>query len=179
MVITLIGYRGSGKSTLAAPLAKELDWDWVDADVEIERAAGKSIREIFNDDGEPVFRDWERRVLGDLLSRDRLIVAAGGGAILDPETRRQMRAAGLVVWLRASLDTLAERILQDPATADRRPNLTAIGGREEIEVLLSEREPLYRESAHRVLDVDRKTPEELARTVADWAVSWESEGSAE
>ncbi len=179
MVITLIGYRGSGKSTLAAPLAKLLGWDWIDADVEIERAAGKSIRELFADDGEAVFRDWERRVLADLLSRDRSIIAAGGGAILNAETRARMRSAGLVVWLRASVGTLAERIFQDPTTTDRRPNLTAGGGRAEIETLLAEREPLYRECAHRVLDVDAKTPEELARTVADWAVSWEVEGSAE
>ncbi len=171
MVITLIGYRGSGKSTLAVPLAEMLQCDWVDADIEIERQAGKTIREIFAEDGEPVFRDWERQILAKLLTRSNLIIAAGGGAILDETTRNLMKKAGWVVWLRASLETLSERILQDPTTSERRPNLTRSGGRAEIETLLAQREPLYRASAHRVLDVDQTPPEELARTIADWVAS--------
>lgn len=175
MVITLIGYRGSGKSTLAAPLASRLDWDWIDADVEIERRAGKTIATIFAEDGEPAFRQLEREVLADLLSKNNLIIAAGGGAILDAETCRRMRNAGMVVWLRASLDTLTQRIFADPTTADRRPNLTATGGRAEVETVLKEREPLYRDCAHRILDVDSISPDELARTLADWAASWQAE----
>lgn len=175
MVITLIGYRGSGKTTLAAPLAERLEYAWVDADVEIERRAGKTIREIFAQEGEPAFRQWESDVLAELLDKDKLVIAAGGGAILNPGTCTRMRAAGLVVWLQASLETLSERILADPSTADRRPNLTAEGGRAEIARLLDEREPLYRNCAHRVLPVDHESPQDLARTIANWAVSWQSE----
>jgi shikimate kinase len=178
MVITLIGYRGSGKSTLAAPLATLLDCDWVDADVEIERRAGKSIREIFEADGEPAFRQWEREILAELLNQTDLIIAAGGGAILNAETRAKMRAAGLVVWLRASLETLTKRIHSDPTTTDRRPNLTSTGGPAEIDAVLAFREPLYLECAHRVLDVDAEPPEALARTIAQWAAQWQSEGPA-
>ncbi len=147
MVITLIGYRGSGKSTLAAPLANRLGWDWVDADVEIERQAGKTIAEIFREDGEAVFRGWEREILAELLTKNHRIIAAGGGAVLDPDTRAKMREAGLVVWLRASLKTLTERIAGDPTTGQRRPNLTSVGGSAEIETLLAQREPLYRACA--------------------------------
>lgn len=174
MVITLIGYRGSGKSTLAAPLASHLNWEWIDADVEIERRAGKTITTIFAEDGEPAFRQLEREVLADLLSKNDLIVAAGGGAILDSGTRERMRKSGLVVWLRASLETLVQRIYADPTTEDRRPNLTATGGRAEVESVLREREPLYRDCSHHVLDVDSSSPEELARTIADWAASWQA-----
>lgn len=176
MVITLIGYRGSGKSTLAVPLAKRLAWDWIDADVEIERRAGKSIREIFERDGEPVFRQWERDVIAELLTRPPLVLAAGGGAILDAETRAKMRNAGMVVWLRASIDTLLHRIETDPHTSGRRPNLTATGGREEVENLLARREPLYGECAHFVLDVENGTPEELAETVVEWWADWPVKG---
>jgi shikimate kinase len=176
MVITLIGYRGSGKTTLAAPLAKLLACDWVDADVEIERRAGKSIREIFEDDGEPAFRQWEREVIADLLLQPNLVLAAGGGAILDAETRRRMRNAGMVVWLRASLETLIQRIESDPTTTARRPQLTALGQRAEIESLLAKREPLYRECAHHMLDVERDSPEALAQMIADWAAAWQAEG---
>lgn len=179
MVITLIGYRGSGKSTVAVPLAERLGWDWVDADVEIERRAGKSIREIFSEAGESAFRRDEVDVLADLLRRDKLVIAAGGGAILNPETCTRMRNAGLVVWLKASIETLAERIIADPATAERRPNLTQTGGRKEIETLLAEREPLYLACAHRVLPVDDQSPEDLARTIAGWAASWQVEEPAE
>lgn len=179
MVITLIGYRGSGKSTVAAPLADRLGWGWVDADVEIERRAGRSIREIFAEEGEPVFRQMEVDVIADCLQRENLVIAAGGGAILNPQTRNRMRTAGLVVWLKASIDTLTERILADPTTADRRPNLTSGGGRDEIENLLAEREPLYVECAHRILTVEGQTPDELARTIALWAASWRVEDSTE
>lgn len=176
MVITLIGYRGSGKTTLAATLAKLLACDWVDADVEIERRAGKSIREIFEVEGEPAFRQWERDVIAELLTQSELVLAAGGGAVLDPKTRERMRNAGMVVWLRASLDILLKRIETDPSTTNRRPNLTPLGGRAEIENLLAQREPLYRECAHFMLDVEHGSPEALAQTIADWAAAWRAEG---
>lgn len=165
MVITLIGYRGSGKSTVAQPLAARLGWPMVDADAEIERAAGKSIREIFASGGEPQFRDIERRVISELLQRDRLVLSAGGGAILDADTRRHMRAAGPVVWLRASVDTLLRRIAADQATAERRPNLTAAGGRREIEELLARREPLYREAATIVIETDDLPAAEIVERI--------------
>ena len=102
MILTLIGTRGTGKSTVAPLLAERLGWDWIDADVELERRAGRSIREIFASDGEPVFRALERQNLLELLQRDRLVLAAGGGAILNADTRRDFRAAGPVVWLQAT-----------------------------------------------------------------------------
>lgn len=154
MVITLIGYRGSGKSTVAAPLAEQLGWSWVDADAELERRVGRSIREIFETDGEPAFRELERQVLTDLLSRRHLVVAAGGGAVLNAEMRRQMKSAGPVVWLQARVETLAQRIESDATTAERRPNLTARGGRDEIERVLAMREPFYQECATRTVAVD-------------------------
>lgn len=94
MTITLTGYRGTGKSSVAPLLADRLGWSWIDADAEIERRAGQSIRDIFAAGGEPEFRRQERAVMVDLLSRDRLVIASGGGAILNEQTRRDMRAAG-------------------------------------------------------------------------------------
>lgn len=154
MIITLIGYRGSGKSTVAAPLAERLGWSTADADAAIERLAGRTIREIFADGGEPRFRELERQVMAELLRSDRVVLSAGGGAVLNPETRREMRAAGPVIWLRASVETLQERIRSDATTAARRPNLTSGGGEAEIATLLARREPLYRETATLVIDTD-------------------------
>ena len=154
MVITLIGYRGSGKTTVARPLAERLGWNWVDADTVIEQTAGRTIREIFADQGEPAFRELERQVMAELLGRDRLVIAAGGGAILNPETRTRVLQAGPVIWLQASLSTLQARIQQDVTTAERRPNLTNTGGAAEIAQVLAVREPLYRECATLTLDTD-------------------------
>lgn len=161
MVITLIGYRGTGKTTVAVPLAERLGWKAIDADVEIERRAGKSIRRIFEEEGEPEFRRWERDVMADLLQQDRLIIAAGGGAILNAETRRGARRAGLVVWLRASVDAIERRMSEDGTTADRRPALTSASGRREIESVLALREPLYRECASLTIETDDLAPDEI------------------
>ncbi len=159
-LIILIGYRGTGKTTLAVPLAERLSWTAIDADVELERQAGRSIREIFDDGGEPEFRRLERETLVELLGRQQLVIAAGGGAILNPETRRDFRAAGPVVWLRASVDSIEQRLYGDATTTQRRPNLTASGGRQEIERLLADRDPLYRECA----TIDVATDEPLPAT---------------
>lgn len=165
MPLTLIGYRGSGKTSVAAPLAARLGWEWIDADVEIESRAGMSIREIFAAEGEAGFRRREREVLCELLAREKLVIAAGGGAALDPDNRRAMRAAGPVVWLRASAETLAGRIAADPTSAARRPNLTPLGGRAEIERLLAERESLYRDAATAAVDTEGLSPEEVVERI--------------
>ncbi len=165
MVITLIGYRGTGKSTLAAPLARRLGWDWLDADVELERRAGRSIKQIFDTDGEPEFRRLERELMAELLQQDRLVVAAGGGAILNEATRRDLKTSGPVIWLQASADIVERRLATDPTTGQRRPNLTAAGGREEIERLLTIREPLYHGCSTIIVAADSAAPEHLADEV--------------
>lgn len=165
MVISLIGYRGSGKSSVARPLAERMGWNWVDADSVIEQTAGRTIKEIFAVDGEPTFREWERRVMADLLARDRLVIAAGGGAILHPETRRLMRQSGPVVWLQASLETLHARIEEDVTTGQRRPNLTSQGGLAEIAQVLAIREPFYRECASLIVDTDTTAIPEIVEQI--------------
>ena len=165
MVITLIGYRGSGKSTVAMPLAAALGWDWVDADAVIETQAGKTIREIFQTEGEPSFRTWERQVLSQLLCRDRLVIAAGGGAILNEQTRESMRRAGPVVWLQADVDTLYKRIHGDATTAERRPSLTAFSARDEIAKVLEARTPLYQTTATMVIDTEGLTIDSIVSRI--------------
>jgi shikimate kinase len=161
MIITLIGYRGSGKSTVAPALAARLGWDWIDADVELERRAGRSIRDIFATDGEGEFRRREREVLVDLLRRTRFVLAAGGGAILNPETRRELRQAGPVIWLVASPETLAARLAADPTSATQRPSLTGRNRLDEIKDVLEQREPWYRETATLVVSTENRTMEEI------------------
>jgi shikimate kinase len=160
--IALIGYRGTGKTTVAQVLARQLGWDWIDSDVEIELQAGKSIAAIFADDGEPAFRDLEAAAVVELCSRERTILALGGGVILREVNRQRLKSCQAVVWLKASVDTLADRIFGDPTTAGRRPNLTNHGGRNEIEQVLAQREPIYRGCATLEVDTDSKEPAEIA-----------------
>lgn len=162
MNIVLIGYRGTGKSTVARHLALELAWDWVDADVEIELRAGKSIAAIFADEGEARFRDWEAAVLAELIGRERTVIAAGGGAVLRAENRRLLERSAHVVWLRAAPATILKRVESDVTTASRRPRLTTVGGEAEVLRLLAEREPFYRASAGIEIDTENKSPAEVA-----------------
>jgi shikimate kinase len=159
--VFLIGYRGSGKSTVARELAERLGFDWIDADDEIERRAGKSISEIFRDDGEPAFRALESDVVADLCELRHHVVALGGGAVMSEVNRTAIRLAGLVIWLKASVAALAERMAADTSTQSRRPNLTQAGGLSEIEVMLATREPIYRSCAAYEIDTEGKSPEAI------------------
>jgi shikimate kinase len=165
MNIALIGYRGTGKSEVARPLALRLGWDWIDADVEVELKAGKSIAAIFADDGEPAFRDLETEILAELVGRDRTVLALGGGVILRPANRALLTQVGKVVWLTAEPETIARRLAADAATAARRPNLTATGGLDEIRRVLAERLPLYRESSDAQIDTENKLPADVAAEI--------------
>ncbi len=157
MVLTLIGYRGSGKSTVGQQLAARLNWDFVDSDLEIERQAGKSIAQIFADEGEPHFRHLEASVIGETLRRDSLVLAVGGGAILNLQSRQALKVAGPVIWLQADLNELLDRMQRDESTAQRRPALTSADRRTEVEVVLAERWPLYQETASQIIQTDGRT----------------------
>jgi shikimate kinase len=163
--VALIGYRGTGKTTVAQRLAFLLGWDWIDADVEAEPRAEKSIAAIFADDGEPAFRELEGAVVAELCARRRVVFALGGGAVLRPANRAAMKQCGVVVWLQASVDSIEQRLSADPVTATRRPNLTAGGGRAEIERLLAQRTPHYRECATLVVDTEGKDPADVAQEI--------------
>lgn len=164
--IFLIGYRGTGKTTVARALAARLGFDSVDADDVIEQQAGKTIAGIFADEGEPAFRDWEARVVGELSRERRMVVALGGGAVLREENRQAICAAGQVVWLVAGVETILKRMVADPVTASRRPDLTKAGGVAEVEALLAKRTPLYRECATLIVDTEGKSAAEVADEIA-------------
>ena len=166
MNIFLIGYRGSGKTTVAQALAGQLGWPWLDADAELERRSGRSIRQIFAESGEPAFRDLESAVVADLARLDGHVVALGGGAVVREQNRRAIAGRGSVVWLKASAQSLDARIAADPTTGQRRPSLTGQGSLDEIRELLAHREPIYEQCANLVIDADTLAPDEIARQIA-------------
>lgn len=160
--IALIGYRGTGKTTVAQQLALRVGWEWVDADVEVELRAGKSIAAIFTDDGEEAFRDLESDVVETLCTREHAILALGGGAVLRERNRSAVSRCGAVVWLQASVDTIDRRLADDATTATRRPNLTNSSARQEIADVLAARTPIYRACATLEVDTEGKTPGRIA-----------------
>ena len=140
--VALVGLMGAGKSTVGRRLAARLDLEFVDADAEIEEAAGCSISEIFERHGERAFREGERRVIARLLDNGPRVLATGGGAFMDAETRRRMKAKAVTVWLRAELDLLLSRV----ARRDNRPLLQQGDRRAIMQRLMAERYPVYAEA---------------------------------
>ncbi len=162
--IVLIGPRGSGKSTVALLLAAALRWEAIDADAELEARAGCSIRDLFEVEGEQGFRRREMEVLADLCQRRKLVIATGGGVVLREDNRERLKTSR-VIWLKADADTLWGRISSDSSTLERRPALTGADGKREVELLLQQRQPLYRACADLALDTTNRSPEEIVQTI--------------
>lgn len=165
--VVLVGYRGSGKSTVAQRLALALRWEWVDADVEIERRAGQTIKQMFQAHGEAYFRDQESAALRAFVGRENTVFATGGGVVLREENRSLLKRLGRVAWLTATVDAILDRIAGDATTAERRPNLTSVGGRAEVELLLAQREPWYRQCADVRIATDGRRPDEIAAEIIE------------
>lgn len=141
--IVLVGLMGAGKSSIGRRLAQRLGVPFIDADTEIERAAGRSIPEIFEAFGEAAFRDGERRVIRRLLEEPVVrILATGGGAYMDQGTRDVIRERAIALWLKADLDTLFERV----SRRSNRPLLKTDDPRATLQTLMDRRYPIYAEA---------------------------------
>ncbi|MGQ3301286.1 shikimate kinase [Reyranella sp.] len=140
--VALVGLMGAGKSAIGKRLAVRLGLPFVDADDEIERAAGCSISEFFEKYGEQEFRAGERRVIGRLLEETPRILSTGGGAYMDPETRGLMKTRAITVWLRAELDVLFDRVKK----RTHRPLLRQGDPKEILARLMHQRYPIYAEA---------------------------------
>ena len=171
----LTGYRGCGKSTLSRLLGRRLERPFIDTDEMIETQAGMSIASIFANDGENGFRDLESNVLVEISQRpEPLVVALGGGAILRSMNRELICQSGWVAWLKASPQTLAERIATDTTTNARRPALSKLGVLDEIEMVLADRTPIYQSVANASFSSDGVELEQLADEIFRGYVQWQS-----
>lgn len=167
--IFLVGPMGAGKTSVGRQLAGALELDFVDADHEVERRAGVDIATIFEFEGEAGFRRREHLLIDQLTQRDGIVLATGGGAVLDPDNRRVLAERGLVVYLDTSVAEQLRRTRRDRA----RPLLQSSDRRATLEKLYQERDPLYREVADIVVETNgrrrRSTVDRILARLADRA----------
>ena len=174
--VILVGFMASGKTVVGAALSHLTGWPLADADDEIVLRAGKPIDQIFSDEGEAVFRDLERSVVRDLCTSSGRIIAAGGGAFVDPDNRQRLLAAGRVFFLSAQPDTILRRLTETPlvpptqegdtegSDAPIRPLLAGDQPMERIRSLLAQRSSAYAQ-AHHAVETDSLTPEQVAQGI--------------
>mgnify|MGYP003401643610 CR=1 FL=1 len=149
----LVGLMGAGKSTVGRHLAKRLGKSFIDSDNEIERRTGVKIPVIFDIEGEAGFRLREQQVIHELTDRQDIVLATGGGAVLNPENREDLHTRGTVIYLRANVDDLFARTRRDK----NRPLLQTPDPRARLTELFLQRDPLYKEIAHIVIDTGRQS----------------------
>ena len=145
--IVLIGMMGAGKSSLGVRLAAALQLPFIDADTEIEKAAAMSIAEIFEHHGEAAFRDGERRVIKRLLDKEPMVLALGGGAFMNDQTRALVQEKALSIWLDVPLDELVRRVTKKP---DKRPLLKGQNVEAKLSELMQIRAPMYSRASLKV-----------------------------
>jgi shikimate kinase len=161
-LIILIGLPGSGKSTVGRQLARRLDLPFVDSDPEIERRIGCTIREYFEREGEDSFRDAEEATIADITGRGHQgVLSTGGGTVLRPVNRECLRASGYVVYLRTSPEEVFKRLRHDR----NRPLLQVGDPLQRLRDLFAIRDPLYRETAHFVIDIGRPSVAALVNMI--------------
>jgi len=148
----LVGLPGAGKSTLGRMLARRLGLVFVDADAELETHLGVTIPTIFEIEGEAAFRDREEAILASLVERSGIVLATGGGVVIRAENRTRLRSGGTVLYLHAEPSTLRERTRK----SRHRPLLNAADPLARLAELYAQRDPLYREVAHSVIESDRE-----------------------
>lgn len=162
MNIVLIGMRGSGKTTVGKILAQKLGRELIEMDELITRRAGLAIPEIVERYGWAKFRDIEEEITSEVAGRDNIINATGGGIVTIEKNIEKLKKTGILVWLKAGVDTLVKRIGED---TERPPLVSGRTRREDIEITLAQRKPLYQKAADLVVDTESKTPEEVADLV--------------
>ncbi len=161
--VFLVGPMGAGKTTIGKQLADILKLEFIDSDQEIERRTGAPIDWIFDIEGEDGFRDREQKVIEELTSRQGIVLATGGGAILKKENQIHLAGRGVVVYLEASIDQQLERTRRDK----RRPLLQNDDPEQTLVALMEERDPMYREIADYVVATNDNTVKSVANNISD------------
>jgi len=164
MNVALFGFMGVGKSVVGRMLAERLDLSFVDLDEEVVRRTGRSIEQIFKEDGEERFREMEKAMVREYSARDGQVVACGGGTVLDPENKENLRRSSTMVLLTAEPEVILERVESEE---DVRPLLNVEDRKGKIRGLLSERWPSYLKAADIIVDTSEYPPHEVVSIIIE------------
>ena len=162
MNIVLVGYRCSGKTTVGKSIAGKTERIFLDTDGMIEDKADCSIEEIISRDGWSRFRNMERGLIRELSSKDNLVIATGGGVVMDEDNMRNLKRSGFIVWLKGSPSVLRDRMEKDRLSGFQRPSLTGQDPLREIERVLEQRKPYYQRAGDLSIDTDLLEAGEVA-----------------
>ncbi|MBW1998317.1 MAG: shikimate kinase [Deltaproteobacteria bacterium] len=165
MNIVLLGYRCSGKTTVGRILARKMGRRFVDTDQMIGELTGRSISSIVLENGWDCFRELERELIRKISRLDGLVVATGGGVVLDTENLINLKTNGFLVWLRADSAIMKERLKGQEGSECSRPSLTGSDPIDEFDTVLESRKPLYENTANYEVDTTLITPEEAANSI--------------
>ncbi|MDR4508004.1 MAG: shikimate kinase [Candidatus Brocadiaceae bacterium] len=166
MNIILVGFRGTGKTTIGKILAQRLHKKFVDSDERIERESGKTIKDIFAENGEKYFRKVETQIIKELSLLDDVIISTGGGVILKEENVKLLKKNGIIIFLHADADILYKRIRNDSETQQNRPKLTEHGEFEEISYLIAYRWQFYDRAADFILETTHISANQAADKIS-------------
>ena len=165
MNIVLIGFRGTGKSTVGRLLAKHLERDFIDSDKYIEDSTEKTIKSIFEEDGEEGFRKIEADTIAELSKADNKVISTGGGAVLKEDNVRNLKDNGFLVLLEATPEIIHNRIGQDEKTTQQRPSLTDKKPLDEIKHLIEQREHAYKNAADYTINTSYVSCEDIVNEI--------------
>lgn len=165
MNIVLVGYRCCGKTTVGRLLARDLAKDFLDTDPLIEKKTGLPIHSYVTQNGWSDFRRVEREVVEEIAARDNVVIATGGGAVIDQENVSNLRKNGWVVWLHTDTTVIRDRMKNEENRGELRPSLSAADPVEEVDRVLKERTRFYECASDYMLDTSWQDPEEVARAI--------------
>ena len=165
MNIVLIGYRCSGKTSVGRTLAGKLGRDFLDTDALIEEKAGYSIEMIVAREGWEHFRALEKRVVGEVSRRENLVIATGGGVVMDQENVENLRRNGYIIWLKGNAEVLEWRMNREERSGNTRPSLTGTDPLEEIKQVLKVRTPFYEQAGNLIVDTSTLSVAEVVDSI--------------
>ena len=163
--ILLTGFRATGKSTLGRQLARQLDYKFIDTDKMLSARFNCSIAQYVSGNGWAAFRRQESQLLFELSEISGVVISTGGGSVLNEQAWIRVREKSLVIWLQADAATVRDRLVSDVETEGQRPSLTGSSTGNEVETILTEREPLYRRSSDMAMDTAAAEPEKLVQEI--------------
>ncbi|MBI5779200.1 MAG: shikimate kinase [Planctomycetes bacterium] len=167
MNIILVGFRGTGKTSVGELLAREIKWKFVDADQYIEKRYGFMIAELFEKQGESLFRMLESDVINELCKLDSHVIAAGGGAVLKYKNVKNLKRNGMVFLLEADCDVVYQRIMKDDKAGKTRPRLTRKNMYDEIKSLMEFRVPYYKQAADYTINTTKSNPKGVVHNICE------------